>query len=38
MNKDRYFDCKERGHTVYECPKKGKVAAVSERIDENCEN
>ena len=35
MKEGRCFSCKERGHTVYDCPKKVKIAAISEGIDED---
>ena len=35
MKKSRYFSCKERDHITYDCPKKGKIAAISKNIDED---
>ena len=35
MKEDRYFRCKKRGHTAYNCPKKGKIAAISEGVSED---
>ena len=35
MKEGRCFSCKERGHTAYNCPKKGKIAAISEGVSED---
>ncbi len=35
MKEGRYFNCKERGHTAYDCPKKGKIAAISEDVSKD---
>ncbi len=35
MEGSRYFSCKERGHTAYNCLRKGKIAAISKRVSED---
>ena len=35
MRKGRCFSCKEKGHTVYDCLRKGKIAAISEGLIED---
>ncbi len=35
MREGRCFSCKERGHTAYDCPRKGKIAALSESISKD---
>ncbi len=35
MKESRCFSCKERGHTVYDCPRKRKIAAISEGINKD---
>ena len=35
MKKGKYFNYKERGHIAYNYPKKKKIAAISESINEN---
>ena len=35
MRKGRYFSYKERGHTTYDCFKKGKIVAISEGVSED---
>ena len=35
MKEGRCFSCKERGHTAYDCPRKGKIAAISEGLIED---
>ena len=31
----RCFNCKEKGYITYNCPKKGKIAAMSKGISKN---
>ena len=38
MKKGRCFSCKERGHTIYDCPRKEKIAAISENISEDSDS
>ena len=35
MKNGRYFSCKKKGHNAYNCPKKRKIAAISEGISED---
>ena len=35
MKKGKCFSCKKKGHTTYNCSKKGKIAAISESISED---
>ncbi len=35
MKEGRCFSCKERGHTTYDCLKKGKIAAILEGVSED---
>ena len=35
MKEGRCFRYKKRGHTPYNCPKKGKIAVISEGISKN---
>ncbi len=35
MKKDRCFSCNERGHTAYDCPRKGKIAAILEDVSKD---
>ena len=35
MKEGRCFSCKKRGHTAYDYPKKGKIAAISEGVSED---
>ena len=28
IKEGRCFNCKEKGHTTYDCPRKGKIAAI----------
>ena len=38
MKEGKYFSCKERGHTTYDCLKKGKIAAISEGVSEDSDS
>ena len=38
MKEGRCFSYKERGHTTYDCPRKGKIAAISESISEDSDS
>ena len=38
MKEGRCFSCKEKGHTAYNCPRKGKVAAISEGVSEDSDS
>ena len=33
MKEGRYFNCKERGHTMLNCPKKANVSAITDASD-----
>ena len=35
MKEGRCFNFKKRGHTAYDCPKKRKIAAISEGVSED---
>ena len=35
MKEDKYFSCKKRGHTAYDCPKKEKIVAILESISKD---
>lgn len=35
MKEERCFSCKEKGHIVYDCSKKGKIATISEGVSED---
>ena len=35
MKEGRCFNCQKRGHTAYDCPKKEKIAAISEGVSED---
>ena len=35
IKEGRCFSCKKRGHTAYDCPKKRKIAAISEGVSED---
>ena len=35
MKKGKCFSCKKKGHTAYDCPKKRKIAGISEGMSEN---
>lgn len=35
MKEGRCFSCKERGHTAYEYPRKGKIATISKSLIED---
>ncbi len=35
MKEGRCFNYKERGHTAYNYPRKGKIAAILESISED---
>lgn len=38
MKKRRYFSYKKRGHIIYNCSKKGKIAAISVGVSKNNNN
>lgn len=38
MKERRCISCEGRGHTAYDCPKKGKIAAISEGVSENSDS
>lgn len=38
MNESKYFSCKEKGHTAYDCLKKEKIAVMSEDINKDSNN
>lgn len=38
MRDDRYFSCKVRVYTTYDCLKKEKIAASSESVDKDSES
>ena len=38
MKESRCFSCKEKDYTTYDCSKKGKIATISESVDEDCES
>ena len=39
MKEGRYFNCKEKGHTMLNCPKKANVSAIIDALDiEDIEN
>ena len=35
MKKGKYFSCKEKGYIAYDCPKKRKIAALSESVNKD---
>lgn len=35
MKKSKYFSCKERDYTAYNCPRKEKIAAILEGISKD---
>ena len=35
MKKGKYFSYKKKGHIAYDYPKKGKIAAISEGVNEH---
>ena len=35
MKESRCFSCKEKGHTAYDYPKRGKIAAILEGVSKN---
>lgn len=38
VKENKCFICKEKTYTAYDCPKKSKILAISERVskDNNC--
>ncbi len=38
IKEGRCFSCKERGHTAYDCPRKGKIVAILESINEDSDS
>ena len=38
MKEGRCFSCKERGHTAYDCPSKGKIAAILKGVSEDSDS
>lgn len=38
MKKDKYFNCEKKGHIAYHCPRKGKIAIISENISKNSDS
>ena len=38
MKEGRCFSCKERGHTTYDCPRKGKIAAILKSISKDSDS
>ncbi len=38
MKEGRCFSCKEKDHTTYDYPRKGKIAAISESISEDSDS
>ena len=38
IKEGRCFSCKEKGHTAYNCLKKGKIVAILENVRENSNN
>lgn len=38
MKEGRYFSCKKKCHTVYDCPKKGIIAAISNSGSEDSDS
>ena len=38
MKEGRCFSCKEKGHTAYDCLRKGKIAAISEGVSEGSDS
>ena len=35
IKEGRCFSCKKRGHIAYNCPKKGKIAAISKDVSKD---
>ena len=38
MKVKRCFSCKKRGYTTYDCPRKKKIAAFSENVNEGSDS
>lgn len=38
MKERRYFSYKKRGHTAYNCPKKGEIAVIQEGVSEDSDS
>lgn len=38
INKGKCFSCKKRGHTTYDCFRKGKIAAIFGIVHEENNN
>ena len=38
MKEKRCFCCKERNHKAYDCPRKGKIAAILEGLSEGSDS
>lgn len=35
MKESLYFNCKKKGYIDYDCPRKEKIIAISESVNEN---
>ena len=38
MKERRSFSCKKRGHTAYDCSRKGEIVAISEGVSEDIDS